>query len=149
MRHTPILSESAYRIRDFLREINVELVTVHQRVDGIFKELPAIRDTAGKATMILSELSITSAKISTLHDELPLISGKITTIHDDMPVLAEKVTVIHDELPALRDAVERLAVSSVGGMFDRIQTNNVTAESTSSSRTHPCTIWAGLLCHAI
>ena len=57
---THVIAKSAHRVRDYLREINVELVTVRQGVDGIFKELPAIRDTAGKATMILDELSVTS-----------------------------------------------------------------------------------------
>jgi hypothetical protein len=88
----------------------MELVTVRQGVDGMVKELPAIRDTAGKTTMILDELSFASAKISTLHDELPLIYGKITAIHDGIPVLAGEVTVIHDELSATRDALERLSV---------------------------------------
>jgi len=129
--------------------MNVELVTIRQKVHGIFKDLPAIRDTAGKATMILDELSITSANVSNLHDELPLMSGKITTIHDDMPVLADKVTVIHDELPAIRDALERLAVSSGGGIFDGMQTDGVTVESTSSDGTHPCIIWARSIRHAI
>ncbi len=106
-----VVAKSAHCVRDYLREINVELVTVRQWVDGMFKELPAIRDTAGKATIILDELSAASAKISTLHDEVPMMSRKITTIYDDMPILADKITVIHDELPAIRDALERLAVS--------------------------------------
>jgi hypothetical protein len=99
--------------------------------------------------VILDELSITSAKISTINDELPLMSGKITTIHDDMPVLADKVTVIHDELPAIRVALERLAVSSGGRVFDGMQTDSVTVESTSSGETHPCTVWARSICCAI
>jgi hypothetical protein len=110
--HIDVVANAAHRVRDYLREINIELVTVSQRVDGIFKELPAIRDTAGKATIILDELSATSAKVSTVHDVLPMMSGKITTIYDDVPVLASKVTVIHDELPVIRDALKRLAVSS-------------------------------------
>lgn len=103
-------------------------MTVRQGVDGIVKELPAIRDTAGKVTMIQDELSIISAAASTLHNELPMMSGKITTIHDDMPVLADKVTVIHDELPAIRDALERLVVSSGGRMFDRMEAESVSVE---------------------
>ena len=109
--HIDIVAKIAYRVRDYLRELNMELVTVRREIDGIFKELPAIRDTTEKATIILNELSVTSAKISVLRDELPLMSGKITTIYDDIPVLANKVTVIHDELPAIRDALDRLAVS--------------------------------------
>jgi len=48
------------------------------------------------------------------------LSGKIIIIYDDIPVLADKVTVIYDELPAIRDALERLAVNSEGGVFDRM-----------------------------
>ena len=108
-----MLLKSANCLRDCLREAKLELVTVRQSIDGSL--LPAIRDTAGKTTIILGELLTTSTKISTVHDELPLMAGKITTIHDDMPVLADKMTVIHDELPAIRDALERLAVSREGG----------------------------------
>jgi hypothetical protein len=100
--HTDVVANPAHRVRDYLREINVELVTVRQGVDGIFKDLPAIRDTAGKATMILDELSVTSAKISTLYDELPMMSGKITTIHDgvfasksDIPLLLNAETALN------------------------------------------------------
>jgi ACT domain-containing protein len=100
---TDIIAKSAHRVRDYLCEINVELITVRQGVDDIIKKLPAIRDTAGKATVILNELSVTFAKILTFHDKLPMMSGKIITIHNDIPVLAGKVTVIHDELPAIRD----------------------------------------------
>lgn len=103
-------------------------MTVRQGVDGIVKDLAAIRDMAGKVTMIQDELSIISAAASTLHNELPMISGRITTIHEDMPVLADKVTVIHDELPAIRDALERLVVSSGGRVFDRMQAESVSVE---------------------
>jgi hypothetical protein len=149
--HIDVVAKAAHRVRDYLRELNLELVTVRQGIDGIFKELPAIRDTAGKATITLDELSVTSAKVSTLHDELPMMSGKITTIHDDVPVLASKVTVIHDELPAIRDALERLAVSLIADaeLFDRMQTDGVAVESTSPCRTHPCPMWAGSIYHAI
>jgi hypothetical protein len=148
---TDVVAKSAHRVRDYLREISVELVTVRQGVDDIFKELPAIRDTAGKATIILDELSVTSAKISTLHDELPMMSGKITTIHDDIPVLAGKVTVIHDELPAIRDALQRLAVSIItdAELFDGIWTDGMAAESTSPSGTHLGTVGTGSIYHAI
>ena len=131
---TDVVAKSAHRVRDYLREINVELVTVRQGVDGIFKELPAIRDTTGKATIILNELSVTSAKISTLHDELP-----------------SKVTVIHNELPAIRDALERLSVSIItdAELFDGIWTDGMTVESTNSSGTYPCIIGTGSICHAI
>ena len=132
--HTDIVAKSAHRVRDYLREINMELATVHHGVDKIVKELPSIRNTARKATVILDELSVTSAKISTLHDELP-----------------SNVTVIHDELSAIRDALERLSVSIItdAELFDRTWTDGMAVESTNSSGIHPCIIGTGSICHAI
>jgi hypothetical protein len=59
------------------------------------------------------------------------------------------VTVIYDELPAIRDTLERLAVSSGGGVVDRMQTDRVTVELIISGGTYLCTIWAGSIRHAI
>lgn len=107
-----MVARIADHARYYLCKVNLELVTACQTIDGIFKEYPAIRDTARKVTIVIDGLSVSPAKVSSLHDDLPVIFGKVTTIYDDMPFPANNVTLISNELLVLSNALERLAVSS-------------------------------------
>lgn len=81
-------------------------------VDGISKEIPAIRDAIRKVTTVLNAVDAIpgmTKDIGAIHDTLPDISDKITTVHDEVPTISGKVSAIHDEmLPQMQEDMQHL-----------------------------------------
>ncbi len=96
---------------DLLHSVKLGVIKVQCMADDVFKELPAIRDTAQGVTSILEDMPKLTSQMKDLHYGIPDIVSKVTTIENNIPVIAHKVDFIYNEIPNLRKTMERLEVS--------------------------------------
>lgn len=98
-----------------LNTIHLEFVSVQTVVNGISREIPAIRDSIRKVTTVLSAIDgipRIAADLHAVHGTIPNIADKITTVHDELPIVSGKVAAIHDELlPQMQDDMQRLLLA--------------------------------------
>ncbi|KAK4696133.1 hypothetical protein P7C71_g1739, partial [Lecanoromycetidae sp. Uapishka_2] len=98
-----------------LKSIHLEMVTVQTAVDGISKELPAIRDSIRKVTTVLYAVDVlpTMAEdVGNIHQELAALVQKLTTVYDELPAISGKVAAIHDELlPRMQEDMQKLVLN--------------------------------------